>query len=179
MILAVDVQYLNESAHVAGIAFDSWEDEEAQKEYTSFVKKVEPYEPGFFYKRELPCILALLEEFSLKPNVIIVDGHVYLDGKSRPGLGKRLYDALVDKPEIIGVAKKSYADLESGHEIFRGKSKKPLYITTTGNLELAKSSIKNMFGKNRIPVLLKQVDQLCREEANKSKHTDSVNAAGV
>lgn len=179
MILAIDVQYLNESAHVAGITFNSWEDEEAQKEYTSFVKKVESYEPGFFYKRELPCILALLEEFSLKPNVIIIDGYVYLDGNDRPGLGKRLYDVLVDKPEVIGVAKKSFASLESGHEIFRGESKKPLYVTSTGDLELAKSSIKNMFGKNRIPVLLKRADQLCREEANKSKHTDSVNAAGV
>ncbi|WP_428242018.1 endonuclease V [Gynuella sp.] len=165
MILAIDVQYLNESAYVAGISFNSWEDEDVQKEYTSFVRKVEPYEPGSFYKRELPCILALVEEFSLKPSVIVIDGYVYLDGKDKPGLGKRLYDALVGKAEVIGVAKKSYAGLESGHEIFRGESKKPLYITTTGDLELAKASINNMYGKNRIPVLLKRADQLCREEA--------------
>lgn len=42
---------------------------------------------------------------------------------------------------------------------------KPLYITSTGSLDIEKDNISLMFGKNRILALLKGADQLCREEA--------------
>lgn len=167
MILAIDVQYSENTAFVAGIAFETWLSEAPENEYISVLYDVAEYEPGNFYKRELPCILKLIEEHDLKPDTIVVDGYVYLDGENRPGLGKYLYDALKSEVEIIGVAKRSFSGIGESHEVLRGQSVKPLFITTTGQLDTAKENIANMFGEYRIPVLLKRADQLCREEATK------------
>tara|TARA_B100000745_G_scaffold277774_1_gene208382 strand:+ start:1589 stop:2107 length:519 start_codon:yes stop_codon:yes gene_type:complete len=170
MILAVDVQYDDKSAFVAGILFDEWDSKKPIAEYISLVYEIEEYIPGQFYKRELPCILKLLDEHGLAPSCIVVDGYVYLDGIQMPGLGKRLFDALDKRIEVIGVAKKGFLGITSDFEILRGKSEKPLYITSTSDLETAKNRVLNMFGKNRIPVLLKRADQLCREAANTGKN---------
>ncbi|GAB2190084.1 endonuclease V [Sessilibacter sp. MAH1] len=173
-ILAVDVQYDDNSAFVAGVLFDEWNSEEPKAEYISFLRKIEEYIPGDFYKRELPCILRLLDEHRIAPSCIVVDGYVYLDGKQIPGLGKRLFDALDKRIEVVGVAKKGFKGIASECEILRGKSEKPLYVTSTSDIEVAKYRIMNMFGGNRIPFLLKRADQLCREAAKKSKHSDTV-----
>lgn len=167
MMLVVDVQYKDTTAFVAGVLFNEWKAEKPVAEYCSILRDIEEYEPGSFYKREMPCILKLLDEHELSPSHVLIDGYVYLDGKIKPGLGKRLFDSLKQKIEIIGIAKKGFAGIGTEYEIYRGKSEKPLYITTTGDLEEAKSKVLNMFGKYRIPVLLKRADQVCREAANK------------
>lgn len=79
MILAIDVQYHQDEAFIAGILFESWQSTSAVAEYTSKVSGVADYIPGQFYRRELPCILTLLTEHQLTPEVIIVDGYVFLD----------------------------------------------------------------------------------------------------
>jgi deoxyribonuclease V len=167
VILAVDVQYQDNKAFVGGVVFGNWASQDPIAEYVSTLHDIEEYEPGNFYKRELPCILKLLAEHELSPACIVIDGYVYLDGEQKPGLGKRLFDSLANLDEVIGVAKKAFSGIGDDYEIYRGKSGKPLYITTTGDLELAKSKITRMFGKHRIPVLLKCADKLCREAANK------------
>jgi deoxyribonuclease V len=167
MILAIDVHYSENTAYIAGIAFEDWCSEFPDNEFVSTLFDVEKYEPGNFYRRELPCILKLIEEHNLKQEVIVVDGYVFLDGGQRPGLGKYLYDSLNCRTKVIGVAKRSFSCVGKNHEVFRGKSIKPLYITTTGKLDTAKDNISSMFGENRIPVLLKRADQLCREESKK------------
>ncbi len=44
-------------------------------------------------------------------------------------------------------------------EIFRGKSKVPLFITAIGiDINSAAENIKNMFGENRMPNILKAID---------------------
>ncbi len=88
MILAVDLDYHESSATVAGISFDEWDDEESNEIHVSYMEGVADYIPGSFYKRELPCILSLLREHKLNPDIIVIDGYVYLDGVSEPGLGK-------------------------------------------------------------------------------------------
>lgn len=165
MILAIDVQYSGASAFVAGVVFSHWQSEEPQAEFTSTLQGVAEYEPGNFYKRELPCIMRLIEEHDLKPETIVVDGYVFLDAQQRPGLGKYLFDALDGRIEVIGVAKRSFSGISEDHEVLRGKSVKPLYVTTTGELATAKNQIASMFGEHRIPILLKRADQLCRELA--------------
>lgn len=179
MILAVDVQYQDDKAFVAGVAFDDWVAPYPISEHVSMLDNVEEYEPGNFYKRELPCIFKLLSEHKLAPKCIVIDGYVYLDGKQKPGLGKRLFDSIADIDEVIGVAKNSYSGIGDEFELLRGKSEKPLFVTTTGDLQTAKSRIAKMFGEHRIPALLKRADQICRETANKSKLSDGVNAAGA
>ena len=104
---------------------------------------------------------------TLIPETIVIDGYVFLDDEQRPGLGKHLFDSLEGQIEVIGVAKRSFSGVGEAHEVLRGESVKPLYITTTGCLETAKSNIASMFGEYRIPWLLKRADQLCREEAKK------------
>lgn len=162
-ILAVDVDYKNTSATVAGVVFENWSNEQASQVYTTTVENVAEYTPGLFYKRELPCIIKLLEEFDLKPDCIIVDGLVYLDGVKKPGLGKYLFDHLNAKVIVVGVAKALFEGLPDNFKLYRGESKKPLYITAAGiNLEKAKNLVTSMHGQFRFPTLLKLVDNLCR-----------------
>jgi deoxyribonuclease V len=163
MILAVDVQYTKNEAIAAGILFEHWQDERAQKEYLSRIEGVAGYEPGKFFKRELPPILKLIEEHHLQPDCILVDGFVFLDGFAAAGLGKHLYDALGGRVAVIGVAKKHYKDLDAGYEVRRGRSRRPLYVTAVGiEVEEAKGHILSMHGSNRLPTLIKRADQLCR-----------------
>jgi deoxyribonuclease V len=163
MILAVDVRYSEKHAAVAGVVFVGWRDEYPEMEFVSFTEVPAAYEPGQFYKRELPCILKLIQENKLHPECIIVDGFVYLDGFSKAGLGKHLYDALGGKVPVIGVAKNHFRGIGSEYEIHRGTSNKPLYVTAAGiDLNKAKEYIRSMHGKYRQPTLLKRVDQVCR-----------------
>jgi deoxyribonuclease V len=164
LLLAVDVHYKNSIAVVAGIGFARWDDKVPATSYVSTIEQTRRYISGQFYKRELPCILALLHEHRLSPTHMIIDGYVYLDSNFRPGLGKHLYDALSAKVKIVGVAKNPFKGITAECELYRGLSAKPLYITCAGmTLSEAKSRIAAMYGPHRIPVLLKTVDQLCRK----------------
>lgn len=163
MILAIDVQYDDDSALVAGVLFDKWPDAEPRRCLTKRVHDIKPYEPGNFYKRELPCIVSLLTEISECLEVIIVDGFVTLGQEPRKGLGMHLFDTLNGKTAVVGVAKKAFKDTPEICEVLRGKSSKPLYITAVGiDLEEAITAVSSMHGKHRTPTLLKMADQLCR-----------------
>ena len=163
MKLAVDVHYGTESATVAGVLFANPDDCEPMLELAVRVPVEAEYQPGQFYKRELPCILALLEQIDELPDLIVIDGYVYLGGDGKPGLGKHLYDALNGRCAVIGVAKTRYKETPAVAELVRGSSKRPLYVTAAGmGQEHARQFIKNMCGDGRLPLLLKRVDQLCR-----------------
>lgn len=163
MILAVDVTYSDEDAVVAGVLFQDWRDEAPEKELISRYPHPASYQPGEFYKRELPCILQLIKEHSLQPDCIVVDGFVYLDGHDRPGLGKHLFDALGGKVMVIGVAKSSFKGIGTEFELCRGGSLRPLFVTAVGvALDQAKEFILSMQGRYRIPTLLKRADQLSK-----------------
>lgn len=84
MILAVDVDYREDKAVAARVLFQNWEDSEPVQELISEIHKVAEYEPGQFYKRELPCVLALLQQLEQVPEFIVIDGYVYLDGNQKP-----------------------------------------------------------------------------------------------
>jgi deoxyribonuclease V len=132
--------------------------------YHTRVHPVSEYIPGEFYKRELPCILSLIRDHGLSPQTIIIDGYVYLDGRSTPGLGKHLYDALNEETRIVGVAKNAFFGIDAFCMLFRGGSAKPLFVTAQGmDLQHAKNCILAMHGKNRIPTLLKRADQEARQ----------------
>ena len=111
MILAIDVDYKESTATVAGVFFKHWKDSEASDVIVTNMEGICEYETGAFYKRELPCILKLLDEVKHPLSCIVVDGYVFLDGISKSGLGKYLYDALGKKIPVIGVAKRSFSNL--------------------------------------------------------------------
>lgn len=164
MLLATDIQYGDNSATAAGVLFSTWVDSQSDREFTKQISNIEPYEPGSFYKRELPCIMALLSDVDIDElTAIVVDGYAVLGQAEKPGLGMYLYEAIDRAVPVIGVAKNKFADTPEKCEIFRGRSQSPLFVTTVGMpLEIAKADITGMHGENRIPTLLKKVDQLCR-----------------
>lgn len=166
MILAVDVHYVGRVGHAAGVLFQSWADLQPEREIVTVVDEVAPYVPGQFYKRELPCLLALIEQLEQLPKLIVVDGHVYLDGERKRGLGYYLYKALDGRVPVIGVAKKRYQGMPDWCALYRGESQNPLFVTAVSIPQpFAKTYVQSMAGKHRIPVLLKAVDKLCRASA--------------
>ncbi|MGE5352509.1 MAG: endonuclease V [Acidobacteriota bacterium] len=164
MILAVDVSYNMDEAFAAGVAFNNWKDEKPLYEVTASQEGIMSYIPGSFYLRELPVILELLKKLNEMPEVIIVDGYVWLGREKKDGLGGRLYKALDKKIPVIGVAKSPFKDTPENLKLLRGRSLRPLFITSIGiSLEEAKTCIAHMHGDNRIPTLLKRADQLSRK----------------
>ena len=163
MIAAVDVCYSETGATAGGVLFTHWTSEQPARELQVFIEQVQPYEPGSFYKRELPCLLKLLELVKDRVETIIVDGYVWLGPKNRPGLGAHLYETLGEQTPVIGVAKSMFRGATNAEAVLRGRSRRPLFVTAAGmDPVIAAKNIQGMHGPHRIPTLLKRVDQLCR-----------------
>lgn len=166
VIVALDVDYRADRVVTAAVGFTAWTDAEAAVERTvlSLAAPAE-YEPGSFYKRELPYLLAILEELApaVVPDILVIDGFVSLDGDAK-GLGAHLRDALAARPIVIGVAKRPWRGGAAGVPIERGDSEAPLYITASG-MDVAEAArhVAAMHGPHRTPTLLKRVDRLARD----------------
>lgn len=117
-----------------------------------------PYEPGSFFKRELPLLLRFLED---RPVVgVVVDGFVWL-GVERPGLGLHLHRAL--EVPVIGVAKNGFHRAEIvATPVLRGESTRPLWVTQVGVPDAAER-VRTMHGPWRQPTLVKRADRLGRD----------------
>ncbi len=166
MILAIDVHYKVEYAKTIVLLFENWQ----SLTYSEIVEvnsnTVAEYIPGEFYKRELPCILEALNQIdSNKIEAIIIDGYVYIDDNMQLGLGGHLHQALDFKIPVIGVAKTSFKNNKNSViEVFRGESKKPLYVSAIGyDHNKAAQNIQQMYGEYRLPYLLKLMDQKTKE----------------
>ncbi len=164
MILAVDVYYDKTTAKAVGLLFN-WKDEKPSGLVTAHIDRIAPYEPGQFYKRELPCIQALLEEVNMDDvEAIIVDGYVYASNTKAYGLGGHLYEDIARRVPVIGVAKTPFKNNEETClEICRGESKTPIYISSIG-MDVAEAAVEvgGMHGEFRIPTILKELDRLTR-----------------
>lgn len=162
MIACLDVYYRDAGACAAGVVFRDWSDASALDEETVQIADVQPYEPGQFYRRELPCLLAVLRVLPPVDSVII-DGYVWLGSASKPGLGAHLYEALNRGASVIGVAKTKFRGADQAREVSRGSSKRPLFVTAAGmDADIAAELVGTMHGEFRIPSLLARVDYLCR-----------------
>ncbi|MCU7496328.1 MAG: endonuclease V [Ignavibacteria bacterium] len=163
MNLAVDVSYKADEAFAAGVAFYDWTDEAPAYEVTARLKGISSYIPGSFYLRELPAILEVIKKLRQAPEVIVIDGFVWLGRDKKDGLGGRLYKSLNERIPVIGVAKSAFKDTPEELRLYRGRSSRPLFITSAGiDAGEAKSLIAIMYGQNRIPFILKRADQLSR-----------------
>jgi deoxyribonuclease V len=125
-----------------------------------WLDEVAPYEPGAFYKRELPAVHALLDP--LPPlDLLIVDGYVDLDPGGRPGLGAHVHDEL--GIPVVGVAKTAFLSATHAAAVRRGGASRPLYVTATGiPLPDAAALVTAMAGAFRLPDALRRVDALAR-----------------
>ncbi len=161
MILAFDTYYFNSQAKTVCLAFETWNAIEPVAIYRETLSGIADYVPGQFYKRELPCILSLLQQIDATAvNAIVVDGYVYLDDEQTPGLGCHLYNAIQQNIPVIGVAKSNFTTLDKLKlPLLRGGSANPLYISSVGiEVEKARQYILTMVGPYRIPTLLKTLD---------------------
>jgi deoxyribonuclease V len=127
---------------------------------------VEPYEPGNFYRRELPCLVSVLHLLPSLPEIVVVDGYVWLSSVDRPGLGARLYEALGRGTPVVGIAKSAFAGVESCAgvvRVLRGTSRNPLFVTAVGmEPDVAAQCVRRMAGKHRIPEIVRITDRLSR-----------------
>ncbi|MFN7142848.1 MAG: endonuclease V [Myxococcota bacterium] len=157
-LAAMDVGYGEAGALAAAVVFGAWDDADPVEEHVVAVPEVAPYEPGAFFRRELPCLLAVWDRLR-RVGCVVVDGYVDL-GPGRPGLGRHLHEA-VGVP-VIGVAKTRF-HAAGGVEVTRGGSARPLVVTAAGvSLEEAARRIGAMHGAHRLPTLLRRVDALSR-----------------
>lgn len=159
-IVALDVDYRDSAAMAAGVWFHGWAAESSECERVVAIRGVAEYQPGEFYRRELPCLLQLLAE-GPPADVVIVDGYVWLR-EGRPGLGAHLFEALGRRAKVIGVAKTRFVSA-AAVPLLRGGSRSPLFVTAGGaSAQEAAAWIAGMSGPYRLPTLLKQVDRLAR-----------------
>lgn len=164
MFACLDVSYHGNEALSAAVLFLSWTDAQPFRELMARLQPVAPYVSGEFYKRELPCLLAVLTKVDAPLETVIIDGYVWLSNDGKPGLGAYLYEALGRRTAVIGVSKTIYHGAPS-IEVRRGKASRPLYISAAGmEPEIAAQNIQRMHGAYRIPTLLKRVDGLCRNQ---------------
>jgi deoxyribonuclease V len=165
MIAAVDVHYSTQRTRAAAIVFSDWSDSIVIREETINLpaEQTAGYVPGEFYKRELGPALLVLNQIGLSDvTTIIIDGYVWL-APNRPGLGSYVHNQ-VSPISVIGVAKRNFQG-NTAVTITRGISKKPLWITAEGiDSNTAAVQIQRMHGDNRIPFMLKMVDQISRAE---------------
>jgi deoxyribonuclease V len=172
-IALLDVDYRASRARAACVLAESWFDEFPVSEHAVDVGPVEAYEPGSFYRRELPCLLAVLRTLEDPPDIAVVDGYVWLGGEARPGLGFHLYEALGGRTPVVGIAKTAFGSADAAPtvaKICRGGSKRPLFLTCVGvDLAAAGQWVRGMAGAHRVPSLLAAVDRLARSNASTVK----------
>ena len=158
---AVDVCYLGTGGARAGLAvardplFSSvaWS-------ATAMTATAADYQPGEFWRRELPPLCLVLRDVAGLA-LIVIDGFVDLDPAGRPGLGARVH-AEFGVP-VIGVAKSFFRGAVHAAPVYRGRSARPLYVTAAGfTVPSAASLVARMAGPYRIPDALRLADRLAR-----------------
>lgn len=163
MLLALDVHYHPTSVVTAGVGFADWPDAAPALELVlEDAAAPAPYQPGEFFRRELPYLEAMIAAVARDHALaaVVVDAHVWLQ-RDRPGLGAHLHAALGGRVAVIGVAKQAFHD-GVAVPVVRGGAR-PLHVTAAGlDAADAAARVGAMAGPYRIPTLLKRADQLAR-----------------
>lgn len=158
-IAVLDVAYFGGAAFTSRVLAAGWDAQFPVHVRVVMRTPVEDYVAGEFWRRELPCLLQVLEGDT--PDVVLVDGYVWLDEHGRPGLGAHLHEAL--KVPTVGVAKQPYEGGGHARAVTRGTSRAPLYVTAVGiALDEAAERVASMHGRHRIPTLLGIADRAAR-----------------
>lgn len=159
-IVCLDVDYRDDHACTGWLLFRDWQDAVPLREGQVRSEGVAAYEPGAFYRRELPALLHTLQSLPEQVDGVVVDGFCWL-GVDRPGLGAHLYEALGGQSWVVGVAKRAFHG-QPGLPVSRWGSK-PLWVTSCGmDGQAAAGRVLSMHGPYRLPTLLKRVDRLSR-----------------
>lgn len=160
-IICLDAAYEQHASAVAGVYATSWTSETGEAEAHVVAGPPPPYEPGEFYRRELPLLLRALR--GRMADVIVIDGYVHLSADGAPGLGARLYDAIGGAAAVVGVAKNPFRGEAFSQRVRRGGSESPLFVTAAGcDASAAAALVGRMHGAHRIPTLLGLADRAAR-----------------
>lgn len=160
MLACVDAHYSPRATAAACVLFRRWDDAQIAREHAVLLPPAHPYRPGHFYERELPALLAVLENAPL--DAVVVDGYVWL-GEGVAGLGARLHEALGGRIPVVGVAKSGFRGSAFAEAVLRGASRCPIWITAAGmDQSTAAAAVRGMAGAHRVPDLLRRVDALAR-----------------
>jgi deoxyribonuclease V len=164
-IACLDAAYASTAAAVAGALIRSWDAEAAsQMRVRRFDGSPGNYEPGAFYKRELPLLLSIISDFDQEIEAIVIDGYVWLDANGLSGLGGHLFSSLGRRIPVVGIAKTRYRNDTWSVPVLRGDSRRPLFITSAGTqAREAAECVRRMHGDYRIPTILNIVDRAARE----------------
>lgn len=160
-IVAVHIE--GAQAHAAAVAFEAWDAAEATKTYLTHIPQIEKPVRGELDLRELPCVMQLLQEHKLEPELLVIDGFVHVDADDTPGLGHHLFHALAGRVPVVGVSKKSLPGLSSQFEVMREEEAAPVLVTTAGiDIGAAKVRVRSMHGRKRVPTLMKLAARLAK-----------------
>jgi deoxyribonuclease V len=131
-------------------------------ERVTWVDTVAGYQPGLFYLRELPPIMAVLATSTHPLDLLVVDGYVDLDPHGRPGLGAHLHTAT--GVPVIGVAKTRFHTATHAIAVHRGQTAtRPVHVTAAGlPAGRAADLVARMAGRHRLPDALRRADALTR-----------------
>ncbi|MFI5591505.1 endonuclease V [Amycolatopsis sp. NPDC051758] len=150
------------------------------EERTHRAKAVFPYEPGLFAFRELPPLLAALDQLDHQPDVLVCDGHG-LAHPRRFGLACHL-GVLTGRP-AFGVGKTRFVGTHAAPEASRGSSAplidageevgavlrtqdgvKPVYVSAGHRIDLAHACRLTLAltPRYRLPETTRQADRLSR-----------------
>jgi len=168
--LAIDVFHHHAGeggATAAAVAFEDWGAAEPLRSFSSRITHVEPAaRGGQLDLRDLPCMLQLLREHALAPELIVINGAVHLDAQETAGLGQHLFHALGGQVAIVGISKTALPGLPAQFELIREEESRPLIISCAGiDLGAAKARVRGMHGKRRVPTLMKLVARLAKGTA--------------
>ena len=162
MIGVLDVHYTGDVAWAACVLAGEWAASESLARHVVRVEGIAPYVPGAFYQRELPALLEVLAAVDERPEVLVVDGYVWLDGGA-PGLGAHLHSRVGEAMPVVGIAKNPYDGATDAVEVLRGGSTRALWVSAVGmRVEDAVAAVRSMAGEHRIPKLVREVDQVAR-----------------
>ncbi|MCI4665630.1 MAG: endonuclease V [Neomegalonema sp.] len=163
-IVALDAAYGDAAQAIAAASFADWSSPAILQLWSRRIDAPPaPYRPGRFYERELPLLVAALEDLTYAPSAIVIDGYVTLDAAGRPGLGAHLFEALGRRTPVVGVAKTPFRSADFAHPVRRGGAKNPLYVSAIGlDAELAARHVGAMAGQHRLPEHIKRVDKEAR-----------------
>lgn len=161
-IACLDVHYADPRAAAACVVLPSWQAAEPEECVVKAINNVMPYEPGAFYRRELPCIEEVLKALRRVPEILLIDGYVWL-GQGKKGLGAYLFEARGSFGAVVGIAKTRFIGAEPVGEVLRGQSRRPLFVSAVGmELEEACARVEEMHGKFRVPWAMSEADRLAR-----------------
>ncbi|MFG6432387.1 endonuclease V [Roseateles sp. LYH14W] len=165
MKLIVAVHVDGAQATAAAVAFEAWDAAEATKTYVCRIAHVEKAVRGELDLRELPCVMQLLREHGLAPELVLFEGFVHLDADETPGLGQHLHQALGGKVPVVGVSKRGLPGLSAQFEVMREDEAPPLFVTCAGiDIGAAKARLRGMHGRKRVPTLMKLAARLAKNQ---------------